>query len=133
MLSIPTFRATCFDRLSICIVQLKCSSINIPRNLVNLTCFILFPSTCIKALLILYFFPFGVNIIKLDFFVFRESLLVWNMPMPCPSCYKDSSYIKSPGWTRFCPGSFLSITVTSDTDISILIVPPIAWPLSHLD
>ena len=44
----------------------------------NLTCFILFPSTCIKALLILYFVPFGVNIIKFDFLVFRESLLVWN-------------------------------------------------------
>ena len=44
----------------------------------NLTCFILFPSTCIKALLILYFFLFGVNIIKLDFLMFKESLLVWN-------------------------------------------------------
>ena len=56
LLSIPTFRATCFDRLSICAVQFKWSSINIPRNMVNLTCFILFPSTCIKAPLILYFF-----------------------------------------------------------------------------
>ena len=78
LLSIPTFRATCFDRLSVCVVQLKCSSINIPRNLVNLSSFILFPSTCIKALLKLYFFSFGVNIITFDFLVFRESLLVWN-------------------------------------------------------
>ena len=79
MLSIPTFRAIFADRLSICVVQLKCSCMNIPRNLVNLTCFILFPSTYIKATLILYVFPFGVNIIKLDFLVFTESLLVWNL------------------------------------------------------
>ena len=56
----------------------KCSSINIPRNLVNLACFNLFPSTCIKALLILYFVAFGVNIITFDFLVFKESLLIWN-------------------------------------------------------
>ena len=44
----------------------------------NLACFNFFPSTCIKALLILYFFAFGVNIIKFYFLVFKESLLVWN-------------------------------------------------------
>ena len=57
----------------------------------NLTCFILFPSTCIKALLILYFFPFGVNIIKFYFLVFRESLLVWNhVEIFCISMFTSS-------------------------------------------
>ena len=94
LLSIPTFRAICFDRLSICVVQLKCSSINIPRNLVNLTCFILFPSTCIKALLILYFFPFGANIIKFDFLVFNKSLLVWNhVEIFCISMFTSSTRV----------------------------------------
>ena len=91
LLSIPTFRATCFDRLSICVVQLKCSSINIPRNLVNLTCFILFPSTCIKALFIFYCFPFGVNIITFYFLVFRENFLVWNhVEIFCISMFTSS-------------------------------------------
>ena len=57
----------------------------------NLTCFILFPSTCIKALLILYFFPFSVNIIKFDFMVFRESLLVRNhVEIFCISVFTSS-------------------------------------------
>ena len=64
---------------------------NIPRNLVNLTCFILFPSTFIKALLILYFFPFGVNIITFYFLMFRESLLVWNhVEIFCISIFTSS-------------------------------------------
>ena len=41
LLSIPAFRAICLDKLLIWIVQLKCSSMCIPRNVVNLTCFIL--------------------------------------------------------------------------------------------
>ena len=59
----------------------------------NLTCFILFPSTCIKALLILYFFHFGVNIIKFDYniMVFRECLLVWNhVEIFCISMFTSS-------------------------------------------
>ena len=28
--------------------------------------------------LMFYFFPFGVNIIKFNFLMFKESLLVWN-------------------------------------------------------
>ena len=62
----------------------------------NLTCFILFPSTCIKALLILYFFPFGVNIIKFDFLVFRESLLVWNhVEFFCISMFTSSMSVEA--------------------------------------
>ena len=58
----------------------------------NLTCFIWFPSTCIKALLILYCFPFGVNIIKLDFLVFGVwCLLVWNhVEIFCISMFTSS-------------------------------------------
>ena len=50
---------------------------NIPRNFVNLTCFILLPTTCIKAMLILCCFPLGVDIIKFDFLVFKQSSLIW--------------------------------------------------------
>ena len=32
----------------------------------------------ILTLSVLYFLPFGKNIMKFDFFIFRESLLVWN-------------------------------------------------------
>ena len=41
----------------------------IPKNVVHFTCIILLPSMFISASLILYFFPFGVKIMK---FVFLE-------------------------------------------------------------
>ena len=50
----------------------------IPRHFVNLTCFILLPFIIISALSVLTKFPFGENIMKLDFFTFNVSLLVLN-------------------------------------------------------
>ena len=72
LLSIPTFHAIL---LLIWIVQLKCSSMCI---FLNLTCFILLPFIIISALSVLEIFPFGVNIMKLDFLTFNVSLLVFN-------------------------------------------------------
>ena len=40
--------------------------------------YILLPLMFISASLILYFFPFGVKIMKFDFLVFNESLFVLN-------------------------------------------------------
>ena len=44
----------------------------------HLTCLILLQSMFIPASLILYFFPFGVKIMKFVFSVFNETLLVLN-------------------------------------------------------
>ena len=78
LLSIPTFRAIFGDKLLIWIVQLKCSSICIPRNVVNFSIFILLPFIIISALSVLKIFTFGVNIMKLDILTFNVSLLVLN-------------------------------------------------------
>ena len=78
LFSIPTFRAIVLAKLLIWIVQLKCSSMYIHRILFNLTCFILLPFIIISALSVLKQFPFGVNIMKFDFFTFNVSLLVLN-------------------------------------------------------
>ena len=48
------------------------------KKIVKFTCFILFPFMFILRLSALYLLPFGKNIMKFDFFIFRESLLVWN-------------------------------------------------------
>ena len=64
LFSISTCYAICFDKLLILIVQLKCSSMYTPIHLVNLTCSILFSFIDISALSVLYFYPFGVNIMK---------------------------------------------------------------------
>ena len=77
LLSIPTFRAI-FDKLLIWIVQLKCSSMCIPRNVVYFTCLILLPFIIISALSVLKKIHFGVNIMKFDFLTFNVSLLVLN-------------------------------------------------------
>ena len=63
-LAFSTCYAICFDKLLILIVQLKCSSMYTPIHLVNLTCSILFSFIDISALSVLYFYPFGVNIMK---------------------------------------------------------------------
>ena len=39
----------------------------------------------------LYFLPFDKNIMKFDFFIFRESLLVWNQVV----IFCNSSFISS--------------------------------------
>ena len=39
----------------------------------------------------LHFLPFGKNIMKFDFFIFRESLLVWNQVV----IFCNSSFISS--------------------------------------
>ena len=45
----------------------------------------------ILTLSVLYFLPFGKNIMKFDFFIFRESLLVWNQVV----IFCNSSFISS--------------------------------------
>ena len=40
LLNIQTLRAICFDKATICIVQLRCSSLNITKKLVDWTCLI---------------------------------------------------------------------------------------------
>ena len=48
------------------------------KNIVYFTCLILLPSMFNSTSLILYFFPFGVNIVKFVFLVFDASLLALN-------------------------------------------------------
>ena len=45
----------------------------IPKNVVHFTCLILLPLMFISALLILYFLPFGVKIMKFVFLVFNNN------------------------------------------------------------
>ena len=61
------------------------------KNLVKFTCFFPFPLMFILTLSVLYFFPFGKNIVKFDFFIFKESLLVWNQVV----IFGNSSFISS--------------------------------------
>ena len=46
----------------------------------------------------LYFLPFDKNIMKFDFFIFRESLLVWNQVV----IFCNSSFISSISVSNLC-------------------------------
>ena len=48
------------------------------KKLVKFTCFISFPLMFIWTLSVLYFLPFGENIMKWFLLLFRKSLLAWN-------------------------------------------------------